>query len=494
MNQDTLIDFDNIDGNSSAVLLGDTQMTYARFASDIHVMQARLRSADQGQRLRLGLLVEDPYWRWVLHLAAIRTGHAVLTLRKDRCAIEAQAAMIDLIVADHVLEVAGVARHLEINVATHAQLAQQWPEFSNIEKQENNERAATRIVFTSGTTGRAKWVEWSFESMRSRIHLDGAYLEFNSGTRMYCPQAIHTTNGFRYPIATWRLGGCVILRDMNKPVETALFKSNFIRAAPSTFASLLKAAPDAWPGSLNRHVALGGARLAKAVMDDALARACSRITISCGSSEAGSIAKGDSSLLLRNPRCAGYILPDVEVEVVDAHDAPQRNGIAGALRIKTPYMVHSYGNEANGGGDVFRDGWFYPGDSAIIQDDGLLIMLGRSNHTINVNGQKFSTERIDAELENLPGLVEHCLVSLPYASGDRLGVVIVADRKIDAQEVRDIIQRYPEAAKILPLVIQVAEIPKNDMGKISRSDVTIFIMRQMAESKNSAAATRAKGA
>jgi len=482
MNQKALIDFNSFEGQSTAVVLGNTKISYARFTSDICVMEAFLRKIEKGRRLRLGLLIEDSYWRWVLHLASIRRGHGVLTLRKERHAIEARAAAIDLVLTDSKLE-ASPTRHIKLNIPTYAPLAKQWLEFAKAEMEETKEESATRIVFTSGTTGSAKWVEWTFESMRNRIHLDGAYLEFSTSTRMYCPQAIHTTNGFRYPVATWRSGGAVILRDKNTPLGESLGQSNVIRAVPSTFASLLKSAPGIWPGASERHVALGGARLPTAVLDDALARACAKITISCGSTEAGSIAKGDSSLLRINPHYVGYILPDVNVEVVDENDAPQPDGIAGLLRIKTPYMVNAYQNDVNGDNKVFRNGWFYPGDNAIIQKDRLLILLGRSNQTINVNGQKFSVEKIEAELEKMPGLIEHCLISIPFSSGDRLGVVVAAQNKIDPKDLGTILKKYVDVSKVLPMLIQVPEIPRNDTGKISRADVTKFVVRRMARSQ-----------
>ena len=85
---------------------------------------------------------------------------------------------------------------------------------------------------------------------------------------------------------------------------------------------------------------------------------------------------------------AGRPLPGVELEVVDAEDRPQPPGCGGAIRLRAPGMAEGYLDNPQQTAQRFRDGWFYPGDIARWEPDGVLRLLGRADDVVNLGGFK----------------------------------------------------------------------------------------------------------
>lgn len=78
-----------------------------------------------------------------------------------------------------------------------------------------------------------------------------------------------------------------------------------------------------------------------------------------GASEVGSIALADAEQIEAEHGCVGFVLPDVELELVER----------GRVRVRTPTMIESR---------VAADGWFYPGDRGRFRADGMLVLTGRA--------------------------------------------------------------------------------------------------------------------
>jgi acyl-CoA synthetase (AMP-forming)/AMP-acid ligase II len=481
MNGDPLINFDLIDDQSTAVILGDQKINYRRFRSDIEIAKSFISMIEEGRRCRIGILIEDPYWRWIFHLACLMRGHALLTLKPESALYWAHKAKCTLIISDQNDQDLSSVPVVYLEALNDASLAEQWPHVE-LTSTDATEKEATRIVFTSGTTGAPNWVEWTYENMARRVILDASHLQFGKDTRLFCPQATYTTSGFKYPLATWRLGGSVILKRMQDPLKEAIMKSNVLRAVPSVIVELLKLYPGNWRGSDERHLLLGGSRLPKTISSEALKRACAQITISCGSTEAGSIAKGDQSLLEIHPCCVGYILPEVRLEVLDESGKSRPIGEPGTLRIQTPYMVSLYGNDESASENIFRGGWFYPGDEAIILENNLLILLGRRSQILNLNGKKFSVANIEAELEKLIGVSAACLITIPTHQGDCIGVILETSQKIPNEVIFETLATYPTLKNVRSIIVQLEQFPRNDMGKVIRQQVEKMVAQSLSKS------------
>src|SRR5690606_20044971 len=82
--------------------------------------------------------------------------------------------------------------------------------------------------------------------------------------------------------------------------------------------------------------------------------------------------------------------------------------------------------------EVFRDGWFYPGDTGMLTADGRLKILGRIKDQFNLGGIKVNAEEIDTAAGSVPGIREAMCFTTPAATGLlQLSICAVRDPNAD---------------------------------------------------------------
>src|SRR5262249_22005238 len=167
------------------------------------------------------------------------------------------------------------------------------------------------------------------------------------------------------------------------------------------------------------------------------------------------------------------LVPGRMVEIVDASDRPVPIGEVGRVRVSTAGGPTGYLNDETATRAFFRDGFFYPGDLAVMRSDGRIALQGRITDVINVQGYKIYPAPIEERLGEVLGLNGVCLFSMQNDSGEEeLHVVLETAKPIDSerltaalkQELRGL--RGPHRAR----VHYVATLPRNEMGKVLRQE------------------------
>lgn len=102
----------------------------------------------------------------------------------------------------------------------------------------------------------------------------------------------------------------------------------------------------------------------------------------------------------------GKAVPSCEVKLVDVND----DGV-GELVVKGPNVALGYYQDEEKTNESFKDGWFYTGDLAKIDDDGYIYIKGRKKSVIVLkNGKNIFPE----EMENLVNKIEGVKESFVY--------------------------------------------------------------------------------
>ena len=470
---------DGISPDRTAFVLDGEAITFGQFDSDVDAAVTLMRRAGVGPgktiAIHFGGLVHDrPYEEWVAHLAAMRLGavHATIV---DQTGMDLVAGRIDAVVGTP-LETSPVP----VVVITRAALAAVSDgEALDLSTAPDPARGA-RLNLTSGTTGSAKLVRWDAAMIAARVAQAGEAEFINADARLYTVFSPRVTAGFRYPLAVWAAGGCVLIQI--KPGKTpiapaAVDDSTLFVCSPLQLERGLVLKKTTWPGRDSRVILCVGGRVPAAVRDRALAIAGSQVLIGYGSTETGNIATGDARLVDRHPGAIGRVRDGVTVEVVDASGKSLPSGTVGRIRVKSPIMVKGYDNA---GGEAERvgliDGWFYPGDLGLLLDDGVLAIEGRDGDIVNLGGVKVAMPAIEEKVRALPDIADACACVLHTSSGDRLVFAVVCDDATFAT----IGERV--GAALGPVnypfnVTRLARIPRNAMGKVPR----LQLARQLAQ-------------
>jgi long-chain acyl-CoA synthetase len=123
------------------------------------------------------------------------------------------------------------------------------------------------------------------------------------------------------------------------------------------------------------------------------------------------------------------------------------------------------------------DGYFKTGDIAMLDNKGFFHIVDRKKDMINVSGFNVYPNEIEAEVANMPGIIESACVGVnDEKTGEAVKLFVVtdktlADHNINEQDVIDFCRRGLTAYKVPKQVVFIDEIPKSSVGKLLRREL-----------------------
>ncbi len=192
------------------------------------------------------------------------------------------------------------------------------------------------------------------------------------------------------------------------------------------------------------------------------------------------------------PGFATYPLPGVQPVLLDGDgNEIEENGVEGYLAVKFPWpgmLRTTYGDHERCRRTYFETykGYYFTGDGARRDPQGLYRVIGRVDDVINVSGHRFGTAEIENAIDEHPHVVEAAVVGFPHdikGQGIYAYVICSEDCMDEAQLIKEIDQEVVKhIGKVArPDKIQIVDdLPKTRSGKIMRR-----ILRKVAEGDTS---------
>jgi len=109
------------------------------------------------------------------------------------------------------------------------------------------------------------------------------------------------------------------------------------------------------------------------------------------------------------PGSIGLPLNEIYVKIVDENGAELPTGETGELLVRGDNVMEKYLNRPDETGLFLRDGWFYTGDLARLDEDGFIYLRGLKKRMILVGGFNVYPAEVEIELSAHPA-VESCRV------------------------------------------------------------------------------------
>lgn len=125
----------------------------------------------------------------------------------------------------------------------------------------------------------------------------------------------------------------------------------------------------------------------------------------------------------------GKTVPNVEAKIVDEN----KEGI-GELIVKGPSIMLGYYDNKKATKEAIKDGWFYTGDLAKIDEEGYIFIKGRKKSVIVLkNGKNIFPEEMENLVNKIEGIKESFIFGKSQSEDKeniKINVKIVFDRKI----------------------------------------------------------------
>jgi len=159
--------------------------------------------------------------------------------------------------------------------------------------------------------------------------------------------------------------------------------------------------------------------------------------------------------------------------VLGEDGAVRRRG-GGEVVLNSPSIMLGFHGMADRTAEVFHGSWFRTGDIGEIDAEGRLFLVGRIKNEINRGGIKVPAEEIDMLLERHPDVAEACAFALPDpVSGECVAAAFVMKpgASVSDEAIKDWCRKHIRAEAVPSQLFRLAEIPRNERGKIVRSVV-----------------------
>jgi long-chain acyl-CoA synthetase len=267
---------------------------------------------------------------------------------------------------------------------------------------------AAFIRFTSGTTGDAKGVVLSHESIYERIHAANEALHITPDDRILW--LLSMDYHFAVSIVAYLTFGASIILPKNSFGITLLtaatrHRATFIYGSPTHYALMIQDDSGArLPVELRRAIVTTTAL--RAEIADAFYQRFGRVL----NETYGIIELGLPAINVSNQRAkqgsVGRVLLAYELRLACAPGETQ-----GEITLRSKGMLDAYYSPWQSREEILarHGGWFKTGDLGRLDEDGFLYLVGRSKDMVSVGGLKFFPEEVETVLLKHPAVQAACV-------------------------------------------------------------------------------------
>jgi long-chain acyl-CoA synthetase len=180
---------------------------------------------------------------------------------------------------------------------------------------------------------------------------------------------------------------------------------------------------------------------------------------------------------LDRPGSIGIPAPETEVRIVDDQGEPVPAGEPGEIIVRGPQVMKGYWNRPQDTENAIKDGWFYTGDVAVMDDDGYFRIVDRKKDMILVSGFNVYPNEVEDAIALLDAVQESAVIGVPDdKTGEAVAAYIVLrDPSLTEQDVITHCKKELAAYKVPKKIEFWDELPKTPVGKVLRKEVRAII-------------------
>lgn len=331
------------------------------------------------------------------------------------------------------------------------------------------------ILYTSGTTGRSKGAMLSHHNLASNAHaLSEAWGWQKDDVLLHALPVFHVHGLFIASHCALLNGSAMewLPRFDTKGVRDALSRCTVMMGVPTFYVRLL--AESDFPSEPLDHMRVficGSAPLTEQVFEQWEARTGHRILERYGMSE--TIINTSNPLHgERVPGTVGYPLPGLALRIADEQGNALGVGEVGTIEVKGENVFSGYWRMPEKTAEEFRaDGFFITGDLGTVEADGRVSIVGRAKDLVISGGYNVYPKEVERILDEIPAVRESAVIGVPHADFGEgvIAVVVPEGEDVSIEQLDAALDGKLARFKQPKAVVNVAELPRNTMGKVQKN-------------------------
>lgn len=336
------------------------------------------------------------------------------------------------------------------------------------------------IVYTSGTTGKAKGVELTLRSMLWVVAACWIPIaEINDKDVVLSPLPLFHSYALNFSALSIVAAGAsefIVEKYSSSQVLSLLQTGKFtvLPGVPTMFHYILESA------KADSAVKLNGMRLcisAGAILPADLNRGFEeffgiKLLDGYGITETSTMVTMNSPIWGRTLGSCGLPVVGVAVRIVDpSSGADLGPGQEGELIVRGPNVMVGYHNKPAETAAALKNGWYHTGDLAKADANGYLTITGRLKELIIRGGQNIAPGEVEEAVLRHPAILDCAAVGIEHKHLGEIPVVFVVLRdgqSVEADVLIEFTKLHLSSYKVPAEVHVVKEIPRTGSGKVMR--------------------------
>ncbi|EMD88364.1 hypothetical protein COCC4DRAFT_149851 [Bipolaris maydis ATCC 48331] len=285
----------------------------------------------------------------------------------------------------------------------------------------HNPNRINSIMFTSGTSGMPKGCPQTVAAMSYALHSQEWLIDPDSGAAKYALMQAHNSRGIApaQTLQTWRAGGAVVFTGQSFSVPDAIKAIDLVGASflvltpPMVHEFAIELAKISLDLSCVRRIQIGGDAVTKEVLIKCAALfPQAQVCVNQGMTEGPGVftwpflgTRPETTPFIGGQICpVGVVAPGAKIRLQSiAHEGIVRISELRELHISCPSIIKSYlgGRSADMFYNDTEGGWFNTRDMAMIDENGLVFIMGRRKDMIQRAGVMIA-----------PAIIESCISTL----------------------------------------------------------------------------------
>lgn len=162
----------------------------------------------------------------------------------------------------------------------------------------------------------------------------------------------------------------------------------------------------------------------------------------------------------------------VKAKIADAQGNTLPANQPGELLLHGPMVTPGYWQNEEATGKAFLNGWFRTGDRVRQDEEGFLFVVDRIKNMYISGGENVYPAEIERILQQHPCVKEAAVIGIPDKKWGESGrAFIVQNGTVSIEEVILFCRAKLAKFKVPKSVVFLKELPKNDTGKINRTEL-----------------------
>jgi len=469
------------------LLESDIVITHAQVYNAVNEVTSTLFQR-YGPGNQILLISENNYFFIVSYLAVIKSGNTAVLVEtriseKDLAQVIHSCPLVACLIQEKLLEsFSGVS----IDVYTESSLESLSKGMGELPASVHPEDVGV-IIFTSGSTGTKKGVMLTHKNLIANTESILGYLHLTESDRVCVVLPFFYCYGASLLHTHIRAGGSIVLnnkiflgsviKDINR------YKCTGFSGVPSTFQILINKTrflAEELPSL--RYLTQAGGQLPNKYIKMAVdAFPQKAFFVMYGATEATArLSYLPPHLVEEKMGSIGKGIPGVTLEVLDPDGFPVKPGEVGEITAVGDNIMKGYYNDPEGTAIAIRDGRYYTGDLATVDDDGYIYVVGRSKNIIKSGGYRISPNEIEDLILSLKAVSECIVVGVPDDVMGEAVIAVVQSAGVDKEEISaeiiSLCNTTLPSYKVPRGIEFIDEFPLNSSDKVDRNRLRAMIM------------------